>query len=345
MAALLERTPTLKVHSVSLRLKSRESLAGKLARPDRVYRSLWSITDLVGVRVIVYFEDDVDRVGRLLESHLGVDYTHSIDKRRREAPIFGYRSLHYVCAIDPGGRAGLPPEGRFEVQIRSVLEHAWAEIEHDLGYKGSSAMPAAALRRLHRVAGLLELADQEFCAIRDDLQAYAAHLPDRIATGGDDVPLDLLSLDALLGCDEVRDVDGAIAHVLERDLGDDPFFPDYLVRMLVSSGIASVGEARAGVARNAARIGAMARPYFDFAWEAWQLSPARMDRVFRGYSLFFLAHIEVLRSPALGIDKVARLAALYRALDYPDDERAAQRVASRLVEAFGQLVGDADAGS
>ena len=85
----------------------------------------------------------------------------------------------------------------------------------------------------------------------------------------------------------------------------------------------------------------MVTPYFAFAWQTWQLSPDQMARVFRGYSLFFLAHAEVLAGPALGIGKVERLARLYRELDYPDDERAAQRVASKLVDAFGDLVSPA----
>ncbi len=342
LAALLAADEGLKVHSVTLRIKSRESLAAKLARPDRSYGSLWSVTDLIGLRVIVYFEAAVDTIGKLLEAQLPIDFAHSIDKRRRDSATFGYRSLHYVC------RAGapateLPPEASFEVQVRTVLEHAWAEIEHDLGYKSGAAVPATVQRRLHRLAGLLELADQEFGAIRDDLRDYVRVLPERIASEGDSVLLDRLSLGALLDCAEVRDLDRVIAVALDKELGDEPFYPDYLLKMLASSGVRSVGEARAGIAEHGELIAAMVRPYFAFAWQTWQLSPDQMARVFRGYSLFFLAHVEVLAAPALGIGKVERLARLYRELDYPDDERAAQRVASKLVDAFGDLVTAASA--
>jgi len=343
LSALLAADGDLKVHSVTLRIKSRESLANKLARPDRSYGSLWSVTDLIGLRVIVYFEDAVDTIGKLLEAHLPIDFAHSIDKRRRDSGTFGYRSLHYVCRVGPLASEAaegpeLPPEASFEVQVRTVLEHAWAEIEHDLGYKSGAAVPVTVQRRLHRLAGLLELADQEFGAIRDDLRDYARVLPERIASEGDSVLLDRLSLGALLDCAEVRDLDRVIAVALDKELGDEPFFPDYLLKMLASSGIRSVGEARAGIARYGDLIASMVRPYFAFAWQAWQLSPDQMERVFRGYSLFFLAHAEVLAAPALGIGKVERLARLYRELDYPDDERAAQRVASKLVDAFGDLV-------
>ena len=62
----------------------------------------------------------------------------------------------------------------------------------------------------------------------------------------------------------------------------------------------------------------------------------QMREIFRGYALFFFAHAEVLRKRSLGLDNVERLARLYRAIDYPDDERAAQLVASRHVEAFAE---------
>ncbi len=344
LSSLLATDAGLKVHSVTLRIKSRGSLEHKLARPDRSYASLWSVTDLIGLRVIVYFETAVDTIGKLLEAHLPIDFAHSIDKRRRDSATFGYRSLHYVCRavgsasaeVDASAEV-LPAEASFEVQVRTVLEHAWAEIEHDLGYKSGAAVPVTVQRRLHRLAGLLELADQEFGAIRDDLRDYVRVLPTRIEAEGDSVLLDRLSLGALLDCAEVQDLDRVIAVTLERDLGDEPFYPDYLLKMLAFSGIRSVGEARAGIARHADLIAQMVQPYFAFAWQTWQLSPEQMNRVFRGYSLFFLAHAEVLAAPALGIGKVERLARLYRELDYPDDERAAQRVASKLVDAFGEL--------
>ncbi|CAN5884313.1 hypothetical protein BH11MYX4_BH11MYX4_66410 [soil metagenome] len=333
LAAWLAAESALKIHSVTLRLKTRESLAGKLARPDRSYRDLSDITDLVGLRVITYFEDSVDRVGQLVEARLPVDFTQSVDKRgRRGAEAFGYRSLHYVCRLTES-------PVRCEIQVRTVLEHAWAEIEHDLGYKSREALPAAGQRRLSRLAGLLELADQEFVAIRRELEAYATALPQRIEAAGEAVPLDRLSIEALLACAEVRELDAAIAGALARPIGHEPFYPDYLLKMLEACGVQTVDEARRGVVQHGEAIVAMVKPYFAFAWRAWQLSPEQMNEIFRGYSLFFLAHAEVLRKPSLGIDKVERLGRLYRAIDYPDDERAAHLVASQLVEAFGESAG------
>jgi len=332
LEARLAQEVDLDLHSVTARVKSRASLAGKLARPDRTYAALWNVTDLFGLRVILFFEDSVDRVARIVESELGPDYTHSVDKRRqRDAAGFGYRSLHYVCRF--GGDA-LPAEARFEIQLRTALQHAWAEIEHDLGYKAPAGIPAAARRRFARVASLLELADSEFVGLREDLERYRLALPDRIERRPGDVPLDRLSLATLLDFPEVRAADEAVAAALDKPLGDEPFFPDYLLKMLAAAGLATVGDVRAGLARHGDRIAAMAPPYFAFAAATWALSPERMPVLLRGYALFFLAHAVVLHDPSLGIRKVERLTQLYRELDYPDDVRAAQTVASRLIEAL-----------
>jgi putative GTP pyrophosphokinase len=144
---------------VTHRIKSLESLRRKVSRPDRSYRRLWDLTDLVGLRVAAYFEDTLEPLARLIEGHFAVDFTHSTDKQRfTEDARFGYRSLHYVCALPEGP----DPYFRFEIQLRTVLQHAWAEVEHDLGYQAANAVPERIKRRFSRIASLLEIADQEF---------------------------------------------------------------------------------------------------------------------------------------------------------------------------------------
>jgi ppGpp synthetase/RelA/SpoT-type nucleotidyltranferase len=333
VAAWLAANGSLKLHSVTLRLKDRESLARKLARPDRTYKQLWDVTDLIGLRVITYFEDDVDRVGQVLEARLPVDFHRSIDKRRqRDDGRFGYRSLHYVCRL--GSDDALPPDARYEIQVRTMLEHAWAEIEHDLGYKSRHSVPGPARRRLNRLAGLLELADQEFASIRRELTDYERALPARIAEADEAVALDRLSLGSLLDCSEARELDSTIARALGKPLGVEPFFPDYLIRMLGACGIDTVAGARAALVRHGAQVPSMAAPYFDYTRTAWGLALEQMPTLVRGYSLFFLAHALAQDTPRLGATPVERLTRLYHELDYPDDVEAAGRVARALVAAF-----------
>ncbi|MCA9797214.1 MAG: RelA/SpoT domain-containing protein, partial [Candidatus Eremiobacteraeota bacterium] len=90
----------LDISGIIARVKSIDSLRGKLQRPDRTYASLDQVHDLLGLRVVTYFEDGVEDVADVIEKNYDVDWQHSIDKGRQLDPTqFGYRSLHYVCAF------------------------------------------------------------------------------------------------------------------------------------------------------------------------------------------------------------------------------------------------------
>ncbi len=327
----------VKVHSVTHRTKSGESLAGKLARPDKQYGSLSDVTDLLGLRVIVYFEDAVEQVGDILEQRLPMALEHSIDRRRRnEGNSFGYRSLHYVCRLATTSINHEPVELCCEIQIRTMLEHAWAEIEHDLGYKSRDVVPIVARRRLNRLAGLLELADQEFVAIRADLERYAQQLPARVQDERAEVALDNLSLWHLVACPEVRTLDEQVARALGRELGEEPFYPDYLLRMLRFADLHTVSS----VIDSANKLGPQALrlvlPYFEFAERTWSFSLGANATIARGYSLFFLVHARLLSGGTLRLNKVEQLARMYQLLDYPEDERTAQRIAGLLVDTLAR---------
>jgi ppGpp synthetase/RelA/SpoT-type nucleotidyltranferase len=168
----------IQFHSVTSRIKSKASVRQKLQRPDK-RRELNDLTDMFGARIITYFEDEVDVVAKLIEREFIVDRDNSVDKRSLLDPDrFGYLSLHYVLQLNPE-RSTLPENRaykdiKFELQIRSILQHAWAEIEHDTGYKSASGVPDAVRRRLSRLAGLLELADDEFLGIREELAKSAS---------------------------------------------------------------------------------------------------------------------------------------------------------------------------
>lgn len=321
------------VHFVERRVKARDSLARKLARPDRTYRSLWDVTDLVGLRVATYFEDVVDDVARLIEAGFDVDFRHSTDKQRFvDAGRFGYRSLHYVCALGEASQLG--PQFRFEIQVRTALQHAWAQVEHDLGYKPSAEVPAAIRRRFARVASLLEIADQEFVAIRRDLAAYQAQVKDALAHPERPVALDALALGAVTADARVVALDDGVARALACPRSDELFFPDYLVTLLRACGLADTRALFDAVAAHGERAVALVRPYFEFAARELHLDASLVGAVKRGYGLFFLAHAHALAAPGLGLEKVARLARAYHQLDFPDDEAAAHRLASGLVQAL-----------
>ena len=165
--------------SVTGRAKSVESYAGKVTR--RVGGRLayphpaTDITDQIGVRVVAYVLADVDAVARLLHDQFVVHQDRDMGQETAAQGRFGYSSRHLVIGLDPARDAdGGPLEGRnASVQVRTVLQHAWAEFEHDIRYKGTVPEQHASDldRRFTLAAGLLELADQQFSMIRDRLRA------------------------------------------------------------------------------------------------------------------------------------------------------------------------------
>lgn len=191
-------------NAITSRLKTRESLNDKIERKQNKYLALDEITDVVGVRIITYYSTDVDKIADIIEREYDVDHNNSIDKRESLEPDrFGYCSVHYVVSMSEE-RLALPEcrayEGmKCEIQIRTVLQHAWAEIEHDIGYKSEIAIPKEMRRSFSRIAGLLEIADKEFDEIRGNLIQYKSEVQERVEN--DDVldcEFDAVWLDVLL---------------------------------------------------------------------------------------------------------------------------------------------------
>lgn len=138
----------------------------------------------------------------LLNREFFVDSAHSTDKvRELGVTEFGYSSLHLVTLSEP--RSSLGEWSRFsgfpvEIQIRTVLQHAWASISHKLDYKAASEAPNQLRRQLFRLSALLELADEDFASLRDRSQNIAAQYKDEVDRGELNLPLDLDSLTQFL---------------------------------------------------------------------------------------------------------------------------------------------------
>jgi ppGpp synthetase/RelA/SpoT-type nucleotidyltranferase len=175
-------------HAVEGRTKTVESFAGKAARTvdgrPTYTDPLHQITDQIGVRVIAYLVSDVAAVVELLADQLTVLVDRDMGLKTAQEGRFGYNSRHVLVELDEAHAR--EPEladlaGRTaSVQVRTVLQHAWAEFEHDIRYKGTVPEEYAPDldRRFTLAAGLLDLADREFSAIRDRLQeSMTGHEP------------------------------------------------------------------------------------------------------------------------------------------------------------------------
>ena len=166
------------------RVKTEKSLTGKLELKGAKYKTIDDITDLVGLRVITFYTDEVDKVAAIAKRIFDIDWQESVDKRKlHELDAFGYNSLHYICRLKTGGP-------RFELQMRTALQHVWSTIEHDTGYKGDVKMPREYKRQFSRLAGMMELIDDEFSRLRIVLTDYRRQMLALVNSGQlADVPL------------------------------------------------------------------------------------------------------------------------------------------------------------
>ena len=212
------------VAAVEARVKTESSLEGKLELKGSKYKDIFDITDLVGMRVITFYIDDVDKVASILERHFEVDWENSVDKRKaHEIDSFGYLSLHYICRVPESAyRDPEHPEVnriRFEIQMRTVLQHAWANMNHDTGYKSGVEVPREYLRNLNRLAGMLELADEQLSIIRNELAEYRRRVQALVASGNlSEVPLDGDTFKSYLEIDPFGPLTRKIAAVNQAEI-------------------------------------------------------------------------------------------------------------------------------
>lgn len=176
---------------VQTRPKSIASFAEKCQRKKTKYNDpVNQFTDLCGGRVIVRTGDEVKAISEFIEQHFLIDEENTVDVSQRLKPTeFGYRSVHYIISFKPGVFPTKDvdvevsplllndkkfPNRRAEVQVRTVLEHAWADMAHDLAFKSSFKIPEKWDREFAGVAAVLEGADKTFSRIQQGMKVYAA---------------------------------------------------------------------------------------------------------------------------------------------------------------------------
>lgn len=164
---------------VQSRPKTLSSFAEKAVRKAFKYTSpVTQLTDLCGARVITHTQEEAGEICRFIRNNFLIDEANSLDVRTRLKPSeFGYLSVHYVVQIKSNEILGIkiPPiiGGRkAEIQVRTLLQHAWAAVAHERIYKSQLRLPEYWHRHLARVAALLEESDSAFTQAAEGLDAY-----------------------------------------------------------------------------------------------------------------------------------------------------------------------------
>lgn len=218
----------IEAHLIESRTKELESFQEKINRSPHKYQNpLNEVTDLSGIRIIVYYEKELNTISELIAREFDVDWSNSSDKRKAHKPEeFGYQSIHYVVKLSNSRSsllewhhlAGL----QAEIQVRTVLQHAWAAISHKLQYKREEDVPQILRRRLFRLSALLELADEEFMNLRDKTNSLAEVVQYKLAEGDTDVEINILTIEVFLKSSQVVSATVTDARRAGFDFGHDP---------------------------------------------------------------------------------------------------------------------------
>ena len=188
------RSADIVINSVDARAKTIKSFGDKAQAPSdedpgrpRYEEPLTDITDLAGVRIITFFPRTVTAVGNTIKAEFKVLEHADHSRTLKEEERFGYQSEHFLVMLAQQ-RADLPEYQKYaglvaEIQVRTILQHAWAEIEHDIQYKSSTTTPSALRRRFMALAGMLEIADREFQAIQDEDETLTSEVRSSVEQG------------------------------------------------------------------------------------------------------------------------------------------------------------------
>lgn len=195
VASLTSRSAEVEEPSVSHRLKDREECIRKFALKYQTnlessgtdYEVKDHISDLIGLRVVCYYETDIGKVVELLRQNFEVlGETNKSAELEAQENVFGYKGHHLDLRVN-GDRAKLPEwkeylDLRFEVQVRSTIQDAWSVLDHKIKYKKS--IPHELKRQINGLAALFEVADREFTNIRELTDRYKKGVSERISSAG-----------------------------------------------------------------------------------------------------------------------------------------------------------------
>jgi len=227
------------VHSITSRVKEKESLLKKCDKKG--YKDVSEITDVIGIRIVTFILEDVQKICTLLENEFVVDGINSGDKfNDLKVNETGYLSYHYTLRLG-ASRCALSEYARFkdtifEIQVRTLLQHAWASMSHENQYKFSGVLPSEINRRFYLTAGTLELLDIEFQRLSDELRKEKSAVDVKIQEGNLDIEINSTSLleylDKQLIC--LNNIS-----IIQKTFND---FDEYIIEELTNLGINTIRD-------------------------------------------------------------------------------------------------------
>ena len=189
LQTILSQARHIDIAKIESRVKDRDECLRKFARKYRAaledsggpYEIRPYITDLIGVRVVCLYEDELEKVAQIVQSHFDViDVSDKVSAMEGTEDSFGYKGLHLDLRLN-AAQAALPEHAAyashaFELQVRTIIQDAWSVLDHKIKYKRS--IPAQLKRRINVLSALFELADREFRQIRDATATELQRAPD-----------------------------------------------------------------------------------------------------------------------------------------------------------------------
>ena len=232
----------IRYHSIEARPKDVEKFGEKASKPSlenpnepKYKNPINDITDLTGARIITFFPKTVTEVDKLLNAEFDViERSDKNDILEKEEKL-GYQSVHYLIRLKESriclSEYSIFKERIAEIQVRTILQHAWAEIEHDIEYKSSSIIPKAIKRRFMALAGMLEIGDREFQSIHDENLELKKQNRESVSVGR---------------FDEVEITADALKAYLDKKFGSDGRMTDfsyaYVARLLKKIGFQNLQQ-------------------------------------------------------------------------------------------------------
>lgn len=171
----LDLTGFLKIPP-KVRVKEISSIRGKAALYN-IDDPFNEIIDVVGVRFVVLLTTDIDLIQQCIEENINWNARKIRDfeeGKLRNPELFDYQSMHYCLSPAKNiviGEMEITPDYFCEVQIRTILQHAYAELTHDNIYKPIKEVSKKAKRIVARSMALMESTDHLFCQTMEELQA------------------------------------------------------------------------------------------------------------------------------------------------------------------------------